>query len=345
LFEHIRPQSTQPKMSEKKEELNQEKEEEVVFGGTQRKDRKARYKALMTNLLITYKNIMLCKIDNVGSKQMSQIRISLRGKGVMLCGKKTLMRYIIKKQIEAGNSKLQNLLDADILVKNVGLIFCNDDLIGVRKLVEGNRVPAPAKANTFAQCDVVIPAGPTGMDPGQTAFFQALNIPTKILKGAVEIVSDVSLLKKGDRVTQSHSVLLARLKITPFAYSVQVTTVYEDGSIYDVKVLDTTAQDLLNRFTSTANIVAAISLAAKYPTAASLPHSIVKVFQNILGICIETEYTFKQAQKYKDMIANPGAFIQAAPAAAAAPAAKKEEPKKSSSSSSAAGGMNLFGDD
>jgi len=329
-------------MSENKEEIN----EEVAFGGTQRKDRKARYNALMTNLLKTYKNIMLCKIDHVGSNQMQQIRISLRGKGCMLMGKKTLMRKVIRDQIKLGNTKLKNLLEPNnLLVKNIGLIFCNDDLQGVRKLVEGNRVPAPAKANSFAQCDVVIPAGPTGMDPGQTAFFQALNIPTKILKGAVEIVSDVNLLKKGDKVTQSHSVLLARLKITPFAYSIEVTTVYEDGSIYDVKVLDTTSSDLLNRFSNTANIVAALSLRLKYPTHASIPHSVVRTFQSILGIAIETEYTFKQAEKFKQMIANPEAF--AAPSAAA-PAgkveAKKEEAKKSSSSSSAGGGFDMFGD-
>jgi len=327
-------------MSDNKEEV-----EVAVFGGTQRKDRKVRYASLMTNLLKTYKNIMLCNIDNVGSNQMQKVRMSLRGKGCMLMGKKTLMRKIIRDEVNAGNEKLKALLEPNILEKNIGLIFCNEDLQGVRSLIEGNKVPAPAKANSWAQCDVIIPAGPTGMDPGQTAFFQALNIPTKILKGAVEIVSDVALLKKGDRVTQSHSVLLARLKITPFAYSISITKVYEDGSMYDVKVLDTTASDLINRFVATSNIIAAISLKLKYPTMASVPHSIVKVFQGILGICFGTEYSFKQADKFKEMIKNPGAFMSAAPAAAAAPVKKVEEAKKSSSSSVGGGGFDMFGDD
>lgn len=331
-------------MSENKDEIKEADEE--FFGGTDRKDRKTRYRKLMTDLLTNYKNIMLCNIDHVGSKQMQQIRISLRGKGCMLMGKKTLMRKIIKDQINLGNEKLKNLLEPNnLLIKNTGLIFCNDDLQGVRALIEGNKVPAPAKANSFAQCDVTIPAGPTGMDPGQTAFFQALNIPTKILKGAVEIVSDVKLLKKGDKVTQSHSVLLARLKITPFAYSVHIQTVYEDGAVYDVKVLDTTSADLLQRFVATANIVAALSLRIKYPTQVSVAHSVVKTFQSILGIAIGTEYSFEQAEKFKQMIANPGAFAAAAPAGAAAEV-KKEEPKKeSSSSSSAGGGFGMFGDD
>lgn len=325
--------------------MSENKEEEVVFGGTDRKDRKVRYNNLMTDLLKTYKNIMLCNIDHVGSKQMQGVRMSLRGKGCMLMGKKTLMRKIIRDQIAAGNNNLKALLEPkNLLLKNIGLIFCNEDLQGVRTLVEGNKVPAPAKANSWAQCDVTIPAGPTGMDPGQTAFFQALNIPTKILKGAVEIVSDVQLLKKGDRVTQSHSVLLARLKITPFAYSIVIHTIYENGSVYDVKVLDTTAADLTNRFVSTVNIVAAISLKLRYPTMASVPHSIVNVFQGILGICFGIDYSFKQADKYKEMIKNPGAFMQAAAPVAAA-VKKVEEVKKSSSSSVGGGGFDMFGDD
>jgi len=322
-------------------------EEQEYVGGTARKDRKIRYRKLMTELLSQYKNIMLCNIDHVGSKQMQQIRISLRGKGCMLMGKKTLMRKILKDQIKGGNEKLKNLLEPDnLLVKNTGLIFCNDDLQDVRKLIESNKVPAPAKANALAQCDVTIPAGPTGMDPGQTAFFQALNIPTKILKGAVEIVSDVKLLKKGDKVTQSHSVLLARLKITPFAYSVQIHTVYEDGTVYDVKVLDTTSADLLRKFATAANLVAALSLRIRYPTQVSVAHSVVRVFQDILGIAVTTEYSFQQAEKYKQMIANPGAFLAPAAPAAGPAAVKKEEPKKSSSSSSVGGGgFGLFGDD
>ena len=45
-------------------------------------------------------------------------------------------------------------------------------------------VPADAKAGTVAPKDVVLPTGPTGLEPSQTSFFQAMNIPTKIVKGA-----------------------------------------------------------------------------------------------------------------------------------------------------------------
>ena len=52
------------------------------------------------------------------------------------------------------------------------------------------------KSGAFAPVDVIIPAGPTGLDPGQTAFFQAVNIGTKIARGSIEIVNDVLFINQ-----------------------------------------------------------------------------------------------------------------------------------------------------
>jgi len=47
---------------------------------------------------------------------------------------------------------------------------------------------------------------------------QALNIPTKINRGTVEIVSDVHLIKAGEKVGGSEATLLSKLGIKPFSY-------------------------------------------------------------------------------------------------------------------------------
>lgn len=51
---------------------------------------------------------------------------------------------------------------------------------------------------------------------------QALNIPTKINKGCVEIISDVALIKTGDKVGGSEATLLAKLGIRPFSYGLVI---------------------------------------------------------------------------------------------------------------------------
>ena len=50
------------------------------------------------------------------------------------------------------------------------------------------QVQAPARAGALAPLDVKIPAQATTLGPEKTSFFQALQIPTKITKGTIEIL-------------------------------------------------------------------------------------------------------------------------------------------------------------
>ena len=101
---------------------------------------------------------------------------------------------------------------------NIGLVFTKDDLSDVRAKILENKVAAPAKAGALAPKNVVLPAQNTGLGPEKTSFFQALAIPTKITKGTIEILSDVNLIKEGDKVGASEATLLNMLKISPFTY-------------------------------------------------------------------------------------------------------------------------------
>merc|ERR1712072_345454 len=117
--------------------------------------------------------------------------------------------------------------------------------------------------------------GNTGMGPEKTSFFQALSIPTKITRGTIEIISDVHLIKTGDKVGMSEATLLNMLKISPFTYGLVVQKVYDNGSIFDPEILDITDDDLKAKFMAGVANVAALSLAMSYPTIASVPHSVV----------------------------------------------------------------------
>merc|ERR1712080_243978 len=128
--------------------------------------------------------------DNVGSKQMQEIRIALRGKN-------TMMRKAIRGHLET-NPDLERLLPH--IKQNVGFVFTKLELLAVRDLLLANKVKAPARAGALAPVDVVVPAQNTGMGPEKTSLFQALAIPTKITKGTIEIIKDVELIKTGDRV-------------------------------------------------------------------------------------------------------------------------------------------------
>lgn len=293
---------------------------------------KANYFLRMENLIEKFPTCFLVSADNVGSKQMQQIRIALRGKAWVLMGKNTMMRKAIRGQLTK-YPQLERILPS--IVGNVGFVFTSEDLCEVRDILLSNKKEAPAKAGAIAPLDVFVPAGNTGQGPEKTSFFQALAIPTKITKGTIEILSDIHLIKKDEKVGASEAALLQMLNIRPFHYGLVIETVYDNGAVFSPDILDITDDDILKKFTSGISNIAAASLAIGYPTVASVPHSVVNGFRNIAAVCLETDIDIPQIQGIKEFLADPSKFASAAVEAAPAdaPEEKKEEAKKEESDS------------
>jgi len=296
---------------------------------------KVKYFSRILNLFDEYKTCLLVGVDNVGSKQMQEIRIAMRGHGEIIMGKNTMIRKAIRGHLQE-NPHLERLLP--YIVGNVGFVFTKEDLGDIRKKLLENKRGAPAKAGAVAPCDVKLEPQNTGMGPEKTSFFQALQIPTKISRGTIEILNDVHLIKVGEKVGASESALLNMLGIMPFSYGLVVQQVFDNGSIYSPDVLDVTTDDLRARVLAGIRNIAATSLEVGYPTKASVPHSIANGFKNLLAIAAVTDVSFKQAEKLKEYLADPSKFATAAAPSAAptqvadskAPAAKKEEVKEES---------------
>jgi large subunit ribosomal protein LP0 len=291
---------------------------------------KASYFVKIIELLEEYPKCFLVGVDNVGSKQMQQIRIALRGHAVVLMGKNTMMRKAIRSHIE-NNPALEKLLPH--IKGNVGFVFTKGELTDVRNIIMENRVGAPAKAGAIAPLSVTVTARNTGLGPEKTSFFQALAIPTKITKGTIEILNDVQLIKEGEKVGASESTLLGMLNIKPFSYGLMIEQVYDSGTIFHPSILDMSDDDLRAKFMVGVTNVACISLAIGYPTVASAPHSIINGFKNLLAIAAATDIEFKEAETVKEFLKDPSKFAAAVAASAPAAAAeeKKEEAKKEES--------------
>jgi len=303
---------------------------------------KANYFTKIVQLLDEYPKCFLVEADNVGSKQMQQIRISLRGHAVVLMGKNTMMRKAIRGHL-VNNPKLETLMNH--IRGNVGFVFTKEDLVSIRDMLLANKVKAPAKAGALAPLDVSVPAQNTGLGPEKTSFFQALNIPTKITKGTIEITNNVALIKAGDKVGMSEATLLNMLGISPFTYGLVVNKVYDSGSIFDPTILDITDEDLKAHILAGIRNIAALCLKIGYPTVASVPHSIINGMKNCMALAAVTDITFKEAETMKAYLADPSAFAVAAPVAAAVEVVEeKEAPKEESDDDSMDGGMfDMFG--
>jgi len=284
---------------------------------------KATYFTKVTKNFDNYSKCFIVGADNVGSQQMHEIRAALRGRAVLLMGKNTMMRKAMKGHLEniPGLEKILPLVKG-----NVGLVFTNDDLCDVRDILLLNKKKAPARAGAIAPGIVTVPAQNTGLGPEKTSFFQALQIPTKISRGTIEITNDIQLLKEGDKVGLSEATLLNMLNISPFTYGLVLLNVYDQGTVYSPKVLDIKDEDIVKSFTEGLARVTGACLYVGYPTIASVPHSIKKGFMKLLYVAAATEYSFTEAENLKSILADPSKLAALQAAAAAAPAADSSAP-------------------
>lgn len=277
-------------------------------GLSARKARKERYRAKLLRCFAKYNTLLIITVDNVGSHQLQQVRIALRGQGEILMGKNTVIRKVIRDNLDKFGH-LETLLP--LIKGNMGFVFCEDSPATVRKVIIQNKVPASARSGAIAPSDVIVPAGSTGLDPGQTSFFQALSIPTKISRGAIEITNPVKLIQTGEKVTSSHVALLQKLNIRPFFYSIAVTHAFDNGSLYDAKVLDISDNDIMNKLFSGMRTVAALSMAVGHPTGASVPHSVINGFKLVAQLSLETEFATPLTDEWIKLINDPEALAAA----------------------------------
>lgn len=282
--------------------------------------KKQKYFDKLINLAETCPTALIVEVDFVGSLQMQRIRTQLRGKCQVLMGKNTMIRTALRKRIEeTEDTKLQTLLEN--VNGNMGFIFCLPNKDGAmelaREILDKEKVPAAAKAGVISGVDVHIPAGPSGLEPSQISFCQALNIATKIVKGSIDIITAVHLVKIGEKVSLSAVAFMNKLGMKPFEYGMKIRSVYQDGNVFDAAVLDINDTVLMTKFLSGVSNIAALGREIGVPTEAGLPHMFANSFKNVASLVGEIEYTFPEVETAKAFLKDPSAFAAAAPAAAA----------------------------
>ncbi|XP_006903379.1 PREDICTED: 60S acidic ribosomal protein P0-like, partial [Elephantulus edwardii] len=125
---------------------------------------KSKYFLKIIQLLDDYLKCFIVGADNVGSKQMQQIRMSLRGKAVVLMGKNTMMRKAIRGHLDI-NLALEKLLPH--IRGNVGFVFIKEDLTEIRDMLLANKVPAAARAGAIAPWNMNEDKGNMNEDKGE----------------------------------------------------------------------------------------------------------------------------------------------------------------------------------
>jgi large subunit ribosomal protein LP0 len=168
----------------------------------------------------------------------SKIRSDLDG--IFCASKKSFIleairMYNSENDIESPKSMMLAHVAQFIEHGQYGLILTNWSIEQVDAIINRHTDCYTPKLGSVAKHDIHLTARKTNLVPTQTSFFAALNIATKITKGQIEIVNNVILCKKGEKIGYSQHKMMTQLEMKPCALSLEIVQVIEPGLTYAVQ--------------------------------------------------------------------------------------------------------------
>ena len=257
-----------------------------------------------------YKNIVIADVKDISTDKIQKIRheiISL-GETETLCGKTTVIQKAIHDMKDAAEGDLPKHLPEKALEDFVEampgihllVIFTNKDIAEISNITAKYIIEKQAKPGQISPVEIIIPAGPTGMDSSQIDYFQALKIPTKVMRNQLEITTATKILTVGQKITLSEINLMKKFNIKPYKHQMKIKKLLLNGKIYGEEILKVTNDYMKTKLEQGIKNVLGFSLAAHIPTQASAPHMISNAFRNICALSLGTNVLIDATKNMKD---------------------------------------------
>lgn len=243
-----------------------------------------------------YSVIGIARLDGISSSAIQGIRKILYKdfETVIKVSKNTLKRIAFDKSSKKGLKELSEKLDG-----SCALVFSNANPYNLQKFLSENQVDAPAKAGMTATVEVVIPAGPTDMNPGPViGELNSIGARASVQKGKIHIMKDSVVLKEGDTVTETHASVLNRLGIMPFKIGMSLYIALENGQIIHGKDLVVDEGLIMNNLLAGYQDALKLSLFTGYPLKETIEQLLGKAHREALSLAMETGFpTDKNIEK------------------------------------------------
>ena len=257
-----------------------------------------------------YKNILIADVKDISTDKIQKIRheiISL-GQTDTLCGKTTVIKKSIEEMVESCKGDLPKHLPKKALDEFVEampgihllLIFTNKDIAEISNITAKYIIEKQAKPGQLSPVEIIIPAGPTGMDSSQIDYFQALKIPTKVSRNQLEITTATKILHVGQKITLSEINLMKKFNIKPYRHQMKIKKLLLNGKCYGEEILKITDDYMKTKLEQGIKNILGFSLASHVPTPASAPHVISNAFRNICALSLGTNVLIDATKGMKE---------------------------------------------
>ena len=251
-------------------------------------------------LLKEYPIVGAINLENMPAPQLQQMRQQLRKDVVILMNKRRLLKIAIEDS-KAHKKGIELLIPH--LKGMPALMITKENPFKLYRAIKKNKSPAPAKAGQIAPRDIVVPAGPTPFVPGPIiGELGAVGIRTEVKAGKIAVKEDAIVVREGKVISEKLAAMLTRLGIEPMEIGLDITAVYEDGVIYDKKVLDVDETAFMNSIVQAATWAINLAVEAGYYNKETIQIMISKAALESKAVAAEGNITYDEITKRPTLV-------------------------------------------
>ncbi|MEM5804349.1 MAG: 50S ribosomal protein L10 [Candidatus Aenigmatarchaeota archaeon] len=223
----------------------------------------------------------IINIHKMPAAPLQSMRYSLKEGAKIVVTKKELIMRALEKAGEKSALKGH-------MVTQPGLIFSNMNPFKLYKTIQKSKSKVAAKAGDVAMDDIVAPAGPTDLPPGPAiTTLSKVKIQAKVEGGKIAVIKDTVVAKKGDVISPDLAAVLSMLKIQPMEVGLDVTALWENGTIFTKDVLAVDEGKMLGDISLAAAQALNLAVNAGWATKQTIGPMIIKAFINAKTLGLE----------------------------------------------------------
>jgi len=259
------------------------------------------------DLINSYPVIGVVDMENLPTAQLQKMRGQLRGKVVIRMTKRRFMNIVLDK-VKDNKKGIEEM--KKYLIGMPALLFTKDDPFKLAKTLKRSMSTAPAKQGQIAPKDIIVSAGPTPFSPGPViSELASAGIKTAIENGKIVVKSDAVVVKKGNKVSAAIAGILVRLGVEPMNVGLNLTAVYDNGTIFTRDVLNIDEEEFIKKIKIAYNSAIGLAIELSFLTKETTEMMIAKAFreakslalsQNIMADGVKEEI---MAKANKEMLA------------------------------------------
>ncbi len=196
-----------------------------------KKNQKAAFVKQASEELKRYSSIGVMRLSGKPDRMLQAARTRLRGEARILMGRKSLLQRILESD-ERSRPLVKELTGTS------AIILSNTEPFELYRKFRSASIKLAAKPKQVAPEDINVPAGETGVAPGQAVTeLKLAGIDVQIQKGKVVIAKDKVVAKKGTVISLQLAKALHTLNIAPFEAYLEPAVIYSSGLTFTKEVL------------------------------------------------------------------------------------------------------------